>query len=247
MSGSGGFKWGGWASRARQPLCVPRARHAQQDVRSGNVSPTLSCHIIVNGSRTRALSSARTKIAERPVRESRGGDEEAGRAIAADKAARFQRLAAENLDANYRLARVILGDRTEAEDAVHDAFVTAWRKWASLRDPGRFQPWFQRIVVNTCRNRLRKASSRRERTIDAGTPPAAPDAYRAIDEREQMSQAFAQLDPDHRIVLTLRYYRDLTVDDIASLLGVRSGTVKSRLHRAQNRMREILATQGTTS
>ena len=61
-----------------------------------------------------------------------------------------------------------------------------------------------------------------------------------------MSRVFAQLEPDHRIVLALRYYRDLTVDDIASLLGVRSGTVKSRLHRAENRIREIVARRGDT-
>jgi RNA polymerase sigma-70 factor (ECF subfamily) len=60
-----------------------------------------------------------------------------------------------------------------------------------------------------------------------------------------MSRAFGALEPDHRVVLALRYYRDLPVDEIASLTGVRSGTVKSRLHRAQQRMRAILTSEGS--
>ena len=182
----------------------------------------------------------------RPLGESRTGAEDALGGKAADKAASFQHLAEANLDASYRLARVILGNREEAEDAVHDAFVTAWRNWASLRDPARFEPWFQRIVVNTCRDRLRKASRRHEQGIDSVPSPVAPDPYGDVHERERMSRAFAQLEPDHRIVLTLRFYRDLKVDAIADLLGVRPGTVKSRLHRAQNHMREILASLGDT-
>jgi RNA polymerase sigma-70 factor (ECF subfamily) len=183
---------------------------------------------------------------ERPVGESLASDRDTHRGEAADKAASFQRLADHNLDASYRLARVILGDRSEAEDAVHDAFVAAWRKWGSLRDPERFEAWFQRILVNTCRDRLRKTSRRRESDIDAERPPVVLDAYDAVHERERMSRAFASLDADHRIVLALRYYRDLSIDDIAGLLGVRPGTVKSRLHRAQSHMREILAAEGMT-
>jgi hypothetical protein len=70
----------------------------------------------------------------------------------------FRTLADRHLDASYRLAHVILGQRAEAEDASHDAFVTAWRNWSSLRDPELFEHWFDRILVNTCRNRLRHSS-----------------------------------------------------------------------------------------
>ena len=67
----------------------------------------------------------------------------------------FQALADEHLDAAYRLARIILRDQAEAQDATHDAFVQAWRKWSTLRDPDRFEAWFDRILVNACRDRLR--------------------------------------------------------------------------------------------
>ncbi|MEX1343603.1 MAG: sigma-70 family RNA polymerase sigma factor, partial [Candidatus Limnocylindrales bacterium] len=59
-------------------------------------------------------------------------------------------------------------------------------------------------------------------------------------ERQAIEQAIADLSEDHRVVLALRYYRDLTIDDIATLLGIRPGTVKSRLHHAQKRLRAAL-------
>ena len=71
--------------------------------------------------------------------------------------AAFLALANEHLDRAYRLARAILRDPAEAQDATHDAFVQAWRKWETLRDPERFEAWFDRILVNTCRNRLRSS------------------------------------------------------------------------------------------
>lgn len=191
----------------------------------------------MNHTRTRVETRTRTLMADRPVTEARS---DARRNHAVDRDSSFQRLCDEHLDASYRLARVILGDRAEAEDAVHDAVVTAWTKWSSLRDPERFDAWFHRIVVNTCLNPLRKRSRRREGPIDAAPPPTMPDATGEIHERERMSRAFQALEPDHRIVLALRYYRDLPVDDIARLIGVRSFTVKSRLQRTQRRMREIL-------
>ncbi len=186
------------------------------------------------------MTDARTLMADRPLAETRTDARGAG---AADRVSSFQRLCDEHLDGSYRLARVILTDRAEAEDAVHDAVVTAWTKYSSLREPARFEAWFHRIVVNTCRNRLRRAGRRRERPIESAEPPVAPDAIGTVHERERMSRAFETLERDHRVVLALRYYRDLPVDEIARLTGVRSGTVKSRLHRAQQRMREVLTSE----
>jgi RNA polymerase sigma-70 factor (ECF subfamily) len=144
----------------------------------------------------------------------------------------FRRLADRHLDRAYGLARVILGNHAEAEDATHDAFVIAWRKSSSLRDPERFEPWFDRIVINTCRNRLK--SNRRHEATDLSPDMGglAADAYGQIDDRQALGAAFARLSPDHRVVVALRYYRDLTVEDIAIRLDIRPGTVKSRLHYA---------------
>ena len=202
----------------------------------------LRCHVNVDQASARAGSAARASGGTYLD----GTRSDARTLGVVDRASSFQRLCDAHLEASYRLARLILDDRAEAEDAVHDAVVTAWTKWSSLRDPSRFDAWFYRIVVNTCRNRLKKASRRHERPIESAQAPIAPDALGSVHERERMSRAFEALEPDHRIVLTLRYYRDLPVDEIARLTGVRPGTVKSRLHRAQERMREILDPQEST-
>ena len=163
---------------------------------------------------------------------------------AARRDAAFVRLADEHLDRAYRLARAILRDPTEAQDATHDAFVQAWRKWETLRDPSRFEPWFDRILVNTCRNRLR---SRRWQATDisAEVALATGDHAAHADDRHVLGAAIEALPPDDRVVVALRFYRDLRVDDIAVRLGVPAGTVKSRLHRALQRLHDALEPSDT--
>ena len=159
---------------------------------------------------------------------------EASESAGSARARAFAILAERNLDDAYRIARLIVGDPAEAEDATHDAFVAAWRGWTGLRDPGRFDAWFGRILVNTCRNRLRRL--RRRTIVDVSALLVEADRTRdpnlALLDREEIGPAFADLRPDHREVLALRYYLDLPVEQIASRLGIPAGTVKSRLHHA---------------
>ena len=158
--------------------------------------------------------------------------------------AAFVRLADEHLDKAYRLARAILRDPAEAQDATHDAFVQAWRKWETLRDPSRFEQWFDRILVNTCRNRLR--STRREATdISVEVALATGDHTGHTEDRDVIGAALAGLSPDHQIVVALRYYRDLPVDEIATRLGIPRGTVQSRLHYALKRLHDAIAAADT--
>ena len=154
-------------------------------------------------------------------------------------------LADEHLDRAYRLARAILGNPNDAQDATHDAFVRAWRKWDTLRDPERFEPWFDRILVNTCRNRLR-ARRPRPTDISAELAQATGDHAGRLEDRQAIGEAIARLSPDHQVVVAMRFYRDLAVDDIATRLGVPAGTVRSRIHYALKRLHELLdATHAT--
>jgi RNA polymerase sigma-70 factor, ECF subfamily len=148
----------------------------------------------------------------------------------------FTRLAEVHLDGAYRLARAILRDPTEAQDATHDAYVQAWRKWSTLRDPSRFEAWFDRILVNTCRNRLQRAGRWQATDISEEVAAAGGDQYAASNERNRIGLALATLSPDHAIVIALRYYRDLTVEEIGQRLGIPPGTVQSRLHYALKRL-----------
>jgi RNA polymerase sigma-70 factor (ECF subfamily) len=158
--------------------------------------------------------------------------------------AAFVGLADRHLDRAYRLARAILRDPTEAQDATHDALVQAWQKWESLRDPERFEPWFDRILVNTCRNRLR---GRRAQATDisAEIALATGDHVSRMEDREVVGAAIAELSPDHQVVVALRFYRDLTVDDIALRLGIPPGTVRSRLHYALKQLHQVIGAAET--
>jgi RNA polymerase sigma-70 factor, ECF subfamily len=156
-----------------------------------------------------------------------------------DRASAFAVLADEHLDAAYRLARAILRDPDRAQDATHDAFVQAWRKWSTLRDPARFQQWFDRILVNTCRDGLR-ASRWQARDISDEVALVSGDAFGQTHDRDVLGAGIASLSADHRVVVALRYYRDLPVKDIAALLSVPVGTVESRLHYALKRLHELI-------
>ncbi len=152
-----------------------------------------------------------------------------------ERAQAFLRLADDRLDASYRLARAILRDPAEAEDATHDALIQAWRKWSTLRDPSRFDHWFNRILVNTCRDRLR-ASRRQPRDISNEVEASGDDPFVQTDLRDTLTAGLAALSAEQRVVVALRYYRDLSIDQIAVRLGIPVGTVQSRLHYALKRL-----------
>jgi RNA polymerase sigma factor (sigma-70 family) len=158
-----------------------------------------------------------------------------------ERAQAFLRLADDHLDAAYRLARAILHDSTDAQDATHDAFEQAWRKWSTLREPERFEQWFDRILVNTCRDRLRSAS-RLPTDISVEVAMTSGDQFGQAHDRDLLASAMADLSPDHRVVVALRFYRDLPVDEIASRLGIPAGTVQSRLHYALKRLHSAIDT-----
>lgn len=140
----------------------------------------------------------------------------------------------------YRLARAILLDDTEAEDAVQEAALLAWRRFGSLRDPSSFDAWFDRILVNQCRDQLR----RRKRAVPIASPPVgfepAAGTPPNVEWDADLERSLAELDVEHRTVVVLRYWQDRTVDDIASRLGIPAGTVKSRLHNAMRSLRASL-------
>ena len=149
------------------------------------------------------------------------------------------RLVMDRLGDSFRLARAVLLNDGEAEDAVQEAGLTAWRKQRSLRDPERFDAWFDRILLNQCRDQLR----RRRRTVQIAAlaavadPPADPPETGTDPD---LDLALGALDVDHRIVVVMRYWQDRTVDDIAARVGIPSGTVKSRLHNALRSLRASL-------
>jgi RNA polymerase sigma-70 factor (ECF subfamily) len=156
-------------------------------------------------------------------------DEQAGGEGLTREAA-FATLADRHLDRAYRLAAVLLGSELEAQDAVQDAAASAWARFGDLRDRERFDAWFDRIIVNGCRDRLRERRRVRVVDLDAAPDPAVPDGTRQAGERDALHRALAQLPADQRVAVALRYFGDRSLEEIAELTGERTGTVKSRLH-----------------
>ena len=150
---------------------------------------------------------------------------EAGAGGGDERALAFERPTAGRLERAYRLA-----------SAVHDAGLRAWARWSELRHPARFDAWFDRIVVNACRDRIRRRRLR-ALTIDGLADGPAPDALAVSPERDALRRALAALTPEHRLVVLLHHVEDLPIAEIAARTGERQGTVRSRLHYALRALR----------
>jgi RNA polymerase sigma-70 factor (ECF subfamily) len=146
----------------------------------------------------------------------------------------------------FRTAYLVTGSAADAEEAVQDAFVKAFRALGRFRRGAPFRPWLLQIVVNEARNRRRSAVRRTQLQLRAqaeGSGGAAPSPEAVVlegERREELLLALNGLSDDDRTVLGLRYFLDLSEQETADVLGVARGTVKSRTSRALERMRAAM-------
>src|SRR5262245_34304109 len=162
------------------------------------------------------------------------------RAMAGDHDA-FEELTRVAIRRLFVVARLILRDDLKAEDATQEALTAAWRRLPRLRDPDRFGPWLHRLLVNACYEELRRHRrwSARLRTLPVDGP-SIPDSTLTIDDRDAIDRAFARLTPQHRAVVVLHLYAGLPLTEVADVVGVPLGTVKSRLHYATKTLRAAI-------
>lgn len=147
-------------------------------------------------------------------------------------------------DRYARFAMHMLGNREDAEEALQDAFIRAYRSLARCEDPERFGAWLFRILVNRCRT-LGARRGRRARTFivdEAALLDAAEDhpAERSA-WREEISRALQRLRPDQREAFLLKYVEEMGYDDMSRLTGVGVSALKMRVMRACDRLRELLS------
>lgn len=145
----------------------------------------------------------------------------------------------------FRTALLICGDEAEAEEAAQDGFVKAHRALGRFRAGEPVRPWLLTIVANEARNRRRAAGRRAAATLRLAAadpcPAASPEvALLAAERRGALLAALGSLRPDDRLVVGCRYLLELSEGETAAALGIRPGTVKSRLSRALGRLREAL-------
>jgi RNA polymerase sigma-70 factor (ECF subfamily) len=136
----------------------------------------------------------------------------------------------------FGIAHAILGDAGEAEDAVQESLVLAWRRWDSLRDEAARGAWLTRICVNHCIRR--RGLLRRLHPLGLPHGHAAPPA--PADAATIIGSAFDRLSVRQRAVLTLHYHHGYSLDECAALMRCRPGTVRSHLARGLASLREEL-------
>jgi RNA polymerase sigma-70 factor (ECF subfamily) len=154
----------------------------------------------------------------------------------------------------YRLARAVLRDDTEAQDALQDAYLRAYRSMGQFRGDAALSTWLSRLVLNECSARMRR-SSRRENIIsivsatphmdaytEAAAPGESPDHLTARAQiRRVLEQKVGELPESFRVVFVLRSIEELSIEEIAATLAIAPETVRSRHFRARGMLREALA------
>ncbi len=141
----------------------------------------------------------------------------------------------------HAVAHRILRDTDLAEDATQQALLTIWRDLPQLRDPAAFDAWSYRLLVRACyaEGRRIRAWAPNLRLLPVDEPVEAGGLSMVVD-RDQLERGFRRLSIDHRAVVVLHHYLDLPLDQVAEILGVPIGTVRSRLFHAMRGLRAAL-------
>jgi RNA polymerase sigma-70 factor (ECF subfamily) len=176
----------------------------------------------------------------------------------AEQSLAFERLVRPHFDRLYRLAWRLTGAKAEAEDLFQELLVKAYGKLddiVEIEEPG---SWLCRVMYNLFIDERRRFARRRLHTVDEGqlagdgleglpgTDNPVLDNER-LERINELDNALAQLSDDHRVVVLLHDTEGYKLSEIEELTGIPVGTVKSRLHRARARLREILVANGTLS
>ncbi|HUH03313.1 MAG TPA: sigma-70 family RNA polymerase sigma factor [Kofleriaceae bacterium] len=152
----------------------------------------------------------------------------------------------------FRIAYDLLGNRAEAEDAVQEALARVCERFDQLRDPAMADAWFRRVLVTVCLQVLRRRRLRRVVSLlvpGSAEPPSdaiAEDLPGADQELAQqgdtrrLMRALERLPAKQRAALVLRYGQDLSVGEVAEMLGVGQGTAKTHLVRGLKRLRALM-------
>ena len=149
----------------------------------------------------------------------------------------------------YRLALRMCGNAHDAEEAAQEAFVSAWKGLPAFRGESKFSSWLYQLTTNACLDLLRREKRHRaavplDEQAELSSEDTPQRAAETAELRDTLQAALQELSDDHRQIFLLRQMRQLSYDEIGALLGLESGTVKSRLSRAKKQLRQILLQKG---
>jgi RNA polymerase sigma-70 factor, ECF subfamily len=140
-------------------------------------------------------------------------------------------------------AFLITGSREDAQDILIEVFAAAWSYRRTFNpDKGKPSTWLHRITVNKCIEKMRKKQLRTVPIENAADIPAQKqDDAEILEDRELVEQAMQNLDSGHKAPLVLRYFNELSYAEIAEIMNIPTGTVRSRLHYALEMMKQVLS------
>jgi RNA polymerase sigma-70 factor (ECF subfamily) len=169
-------------------------------------------------------------------------DEDLVARAAAGDAGAFEALVAPRLNRAFRTATAILGSEADAHDVVQEAFVATWRHLPKLRDRDKFDAWLNKMIVNRCRDALRRRRRSREIGLDGALELPSEDATGAAADLAALSGAFDRLKVEQRHLLVMHHLHRIPVAELAKELGIPEGTAKWRLHAARTALTRELET-----
>jgi RNA polymerase sigma-70 factor (ECF subfamily) len=165
-------------------------------------------------------------------------DEDLVRSFLSGDRAAFAALVERHERRVYNLALRMTGREEDARDATQDALLTVLKKLSSFRGEAAFTTWLHRVTVNACYDLLRKRQrapllERGDGDLPPMEPPPAADHAATSDLSIDVQRALTEVPPDFRVVMILHDVQDLPQEEVAAILGIPVGTVKSRLHRGR--------------
>jgi RNA polymerase sigma-70 factor (ECF subfamily) len=208
-----------WSCSAEGIADRRRGRHQTYGIR-----PASSVH----GSR----ESTDVALIGRYARQLATDDDDLVRRAGHGDAAAYQGLVERRVVRLFRTASAILGNEADAHDAVQEAFLSAWTNLPRLRNPVTFDAWLNRILVNRCRDLLRRRRRSQEVNLEAAAVLADRDDPADID-RLPIERAFEHLRVEQRYLLVLHHLDHLPVAEVARELAIPTGTAKWRLYQAR--------------
>jgi len=171
-------------------------------------------------------------------------DGEVVRAVLAGDVEQYAVLVRRYRDRYARFAARMLGSLDAAEDAVQDAFVRAFDQLAQCREPAKFSGWLFLILRNRCfaeRRRRTREGRALEATDEAIAGPDRPDGnVEQVEQAHALERALVDLTPEQREVFVLKHVEGLAYEEIAGMTGATVASLKMRMHRAYDRLRELL-------
>lgn len=170
------------------------------------------------------------------------------RVVGGDRQA-FEQVMRNHEDRVFSVCLRILGDRERALDATQDTFLAVFRKARQFEGRSAVGTWIYRIAVNTCYDQLRRAQRRPTESLPEHLDPADPAAEQVIESaalRPEIESALSELPPDFRNAVILSDLEGLPLPEVAEVLGVPIGTVKSRVFRGRRLLAQRLGNQTTS-